>query len=474
MIKKIPFLILLLSIIPQLGNGQELKIPLGTIVDSIPVNDSLENDFAIYLPRNFNEKEEWPIIFVFDPEGRGRATAQLFRTIAEKQSYIIAASNINLKQDSLKNNITKVAPLINRVDGMLAIDREQVFLAGLAEGGQLASALPFIYNNIAGVLAVENSWLNTDYLNTGKEFFFSAIACDDKNTMNVLIEIEDYLDRENFPTEINFYSCNGKTEWPNMDVIESAVTGFTLQAIKAGERPADLDLITALYNAEVEYAQVLRRTRNYYQSFEKLKQIEDKYDGFGLEVDLGDQIRDIRRNKAFKQQRRDYRNVVNTEREKQEEYIYYMDADVVTSNFENIGWWAAQVEDLKEQSEKLTGPKQKMASRLLGFLDSLSENYYDSYVNSQVKAKTKIFVSVLRTIFAKEDPKAYLSIIKIAGHDGDHETALLYLEDLLKTGYKDMEGLYDIDGILDLKLSKAYNDKISEYLGKAKYFKATN
>ena len=65
-----------------------------------------------------------------------------------------------------------------------------------------------------------------------------------------------------------------------------------------------------------------------------------------------------------------------------------------------------------------------MASRLLGFLDALSKSYYDSYVNSQANARSKVFVSILRTIFDKNDPEAYLNIIKIAGHDGDHETAL--------------------------------------------------
>jgi len=113
-----------------------------------------------------------------------------------------------------------------------------------------------------------------------------------------------------------------------------------------------------------------------------------------------------------------------------------------------------------------------MASRLQGFLDNLSKNYYDGYVNSQATPRSKVFVSVLRTIFDKEDPEAYLNIIKIAGHDGDHETALLYLEDLLKTGFDDMEALYEIEGILDLKLSETYNDKIREYLGEAKYYKA--
>ena len=472
MMKKIPFLILLLSFIPQLGNTQEIEIPLGRIVDSIPTKDSIASSFALYLPQDFDEKKEWPVIFVFDPQGRGRAATQLFRTVAEEQSYVIAASNLNLEKDSLKNNLTKIGPFINQVDGMLAIDREQVYLAGLSEGGQLATAMPFIYNNISGVLAVENAWLNTDYLNSGNKFMFSAIACESRSTMGILKEIENYFDKEDYPTEMNFYTCEDGVEWPVAGVIQNAVAGFTLNAIKEGKRPKNLDLIKQLYNAEVEYAQVLRRTRNYYQAFEKLKQIEDKYDDFGLEIDLRDQIKNIRRNKAFRQQRRDYRNAIASENAKREDYIYYMDGDVMTSNFENIGWWAAQVQELKENEEKFSGPKQNKASRLLGFLDALSKSYYDTYVNSQANARSKVFVSILRTIFDKNDPEAYLNIIKIAGHDGDHETALLYLEDLLKTGFDNMEALYDIEGILDLKLSKAYNEKIREYLGEAKYYNA--
>ena len=472
MMKKIPFLILLLSFITQLGTAQEIEIPLGKIVDSIPTSDTVAGSFALYLPTKFDEKQKWPVIFVFDPQGRGRATAQLFRTIAEKQSYVIASSNLNLKKDSLKNNITRVNSFIRQVDGMLSIDRQQVYIAGLSEGGQLAAALPFVYNNISGVLAIENAWLNTEYLNTTNKFMFSAIACDERNTMHVLKEIEAYLDKENYPTEMHFYTCEDKVEWPDTYVIQNAVAGFTLNAMKEGKRPEDLELLEQLYNNEVEYAQVLRRTRNYYRAFEKLKQIEDKYEDFSLDADLSDEIKNIRRNKAFRKQRRDYRNAIASENAKREEFIYYMDSDVVTSNFENIGWWAAQVEELKENEKKFTGPKQKKASRLLGFLDNLSETYYNNYVNSRANARSKVFVSILRTIFDKKDPEAYLNIIKIAGHDGDHQTALLYLEDLLKTGFNDMEALYDIEGILDLKLSKAYNEKIREYLGEAKYYKA--
>ncbi|MBZ9728809.1 hypothetical protein LB467_03845 [Salegentibacter sp. JZCK2] len=472
MMRKIPFLIILLGFIPQFSNSQDLEIPLGKIVDSIPITDTTTNSFTLYLPQNFNKEKQWPIIFVFDPHGRGRGATQLFRAVAEEQSYIIAASNFNLKKDSLKNNIKKVGPFINQVDGMLSIDREQVYVAGLSEGGQLAGALPFIYNNIAGVLAVENAWINTQYLNANNKFMFSAVACDSNNTLFVLEEIKAYLDKRNFPTEMNFYSCQDEAEWPVASIIQNAVAGFTLNAMKEGKREQNLELVQELFADEAEYAEVLRRTRNYYQAFEKLKQIEDKYDDFDLDIDLRDQKRNVRRNKTFRQQRREYRNVAAEEEAKQEEYLYYMETDVVTANYENIGWWAAQVEELKENEEKLKGPKQKMAGRLQGFLDNLSKNYYDGYVNSEANSRTKVFVSILRTIFDKEDPEAYLNIIKIAGHDGDHETALLYLEDLLKTGFDNMEALYDIEGILDLKLSEEYNSKIREYLGKAKYYQA--
>jgi hypothetical protein len=474
MLKKASFLILSFLFISQIGHGQEIKIPLGSIVDSIPAADTTGNSFSLYLPQDYSEKEQWPIIFVFDPKGRGRAATQLFRTIAEQQSYIIAASNLNLEKDSLQNNIKKVGPFVNQVDGMLPLDRKQVYIAGLAEGGQLATALPFIFNNVSGVLAVEDAWINTQYLNSSNKFMFSAIACDRNNSMNTLKEIVSYLDQEDFPTEMNFYSCEKEIEWPSVDVIQNAVTGFTLNAIKEGNRPKDLDLVRTLFNEEVAYAEVLRRRRDYYRAFEKLQQIEEKYEDFDLETDLKDRIRDIRRNDAFREQRRNYRNATAKEEESQQEYIYFMETDVVTANFENIGWWAAKVAELEEMAEKSNGAQQKMASRLQGFLDVLSKNYYDNYVNSAADSKTKIFVSILRTIFDKKDPEAYLNIIKIAGHDGDHQTALLYLEDLLKTGFDDMEALYDIKGILDLKISEPYNDKIREYLGEAKYYKAGN
>lgn len=470
--RKLSLLLLTFLFVFTNTQGQEIKLPKGRIIDSIPATDSTASSFALYLPQDFTIEKQWPVLFVFDAKGRGRPTAQLFRQIAEEQSYIIASANVDVTQDSLQNNVKKAGNIINRVAGMLPLDKQQVYTVGLGAGGKVATALSLVYSNIAGVLAVEDAWLNTNLINESNRFMYSAIACNSRNSQFTLQKIVGYLDERDYPTELNYYFCEEKVEWPAADVIYNSVSGFTLQAIRSGKRNNNPKLINKLYQNEVAFAERLRRGRNYYAAFQKLKMIEDKYEDLGLDIALRDKIKTIRRNKAFKQQRREYRRIARREQEKREQYRYYLEDDVATVNFENTGWWAQQVQELEQKKKNATGEEARMAARTLGFLDDLSKELYDDYVNAPVIARAKIFVSVLRTIFAKKDPEAYLNIIKIAGHDGDHETALLYLEDLLKTGFDDMEALYDIEGILDLKLSKPYNKIIKEYLGDAKYFEA--
>ncbi len=112
----------------------------------------------------------------------------------------------------------------------------------------------------------------------------------------------------------------------------------------------------------------------------------------------------------------------------------------------------------------------EMAFRLEGMLSSLAQNTFKNLSEKNARIDPLIFTAILRTIFEKEDPQAYKDIISLSSQDGDYYTALLYLEDLLKTGYKDMETLYDIPGTLDLKLSPEYNELIRKYLGESKFY----
>lgn len=451
--------------------SQETRIAKGVVVDTLKVQDSISESYSVYIPQDFQNGETWPVLVIFDPQGRGRLTTQLFRSIAEEQGYIIAASNEVLNKTPLQTNLQVANRLIARLLISMPVNPKLVYVGGLQEGAQLASATPLIYQDVRGVLAVGDAWVNPELTDKMKPFFFSAVAGDEDADIFKLQAIVNFYKEKKFPAEMNYFDGTNK-EWPDTFALNNAVSAFSLDAISKGLRDKNQVYVQRLFEKELESAEFLRRQRNYLRAYEKLEQMEDKYALFNVNTaELEDRMKSLSRNKAYRQQRRDFRKAENLEAEKQEEYRYLMEMDIISANFENIGWWEYQMEELQKLSEKGSLAEKKVYNRLQDFLKKLSLSHFNNVLESQAGIDTKIFVSVLRTALDKEDPKAYLEIISLAGHDGDHQTALMYLEDLLKTGYDNMDALYDIEGILDLKLSKEYNDLIKKYLGESKYYK---
>ncbi|MGY5847078.1 hypothetical protein ACW6QP_06630 [Salegentibacter sp. HM20] len=448
--------------------AQEMRLLKGKTTDFIPVQDSLSSSFALYLPTDFDLAETWPVLIVFDPQGRGHGAAQQLRSIAEDQGYLVVASNDNLLESALQEQLTSTTRLFRRVLGTLPVDTNQIYTAGLAEGGILASAVPLIYDNLAGVLAIGDAWINPDVLKKNRRFMFNGLAGRQGLSYLNFPEIRQYFDKAKHPTEINFYEGNDR-EWPaNLDLY-AAVSGFTLQAMREGFRETDTALVSKMFQQEIELSERLRRRGRLFDAVQKLEQLQDKYEGFPVQIDLRQRIRDLT-DSNFRSQRREYNRNENLELEKREEYQYYLETDLITSNFENIGWWVNEMEELEKMQENANPFRSNVGHRLEAYLKLATRDYYNQIMETDANIDMKVYTAVLRTVLDNNDPEAYLKIIEIAGGDGDMETAMLYLEDLLKTGFSDMEKLYKMEGMLDLKFSREYNALIKKYLGKSKYY----
>ncbi|MBT8282896.1 MAG: alpha/beta hydrolase, partial [Muriicola sp.] len=88
-IKILLLLVIVGSCLPTL-QAQEIAIRKGIVRDSVPVNDSIPETFAIYLPTNFEPSGKWPVLFAMEMEGKGKQIVHMFREIAEKEGYILA------------------------------------------------------------------------------------------------------------------------------------------------------------------------------------------------------------------------------------------------------------------------------------------------------------------------------------------------------------------------------------------------
>ena len=450
--------------------AQEIRLQKGNVTDNVRISDSTDATYAVYLPQSYNMEKPAPVIFVLDPDGNGREAVQLFRQTAEDQNYVIAASNQKIESDSLQDDILKSVQFMNGFYRTIKVDPNLLYIAGINKGAEIASALPLINERVSGVLAINKTWINGKFIeNRKKPYVFSAIMGTRDYSRFGMLDVVDYLYGEDFPTEINYYE-GGPKSWPDTYTLNNAVSKFTLEAMQNGERPKNDTIINTVFQNEIKTIKDLARNGSYYIAFLQVKKAEDKFDDFDrFDDQLKELKRSIRRNREFKQQRRKWYDVKEEEAFQKEDYAHFLEMDIFTTNFENIGWWAEQVDNLNAGQQQKNLIERNMAYRLEGYLKDLVDGNYKNVMASNAAIDAKIFVSILKTITDKEAPEGYLSIIELAGHDGDAETAMLYLEDLLKTGYKEFEKIYGLEGILDLQMSTEFNLLIEEYGGEAKY-----
>lgn len=453
----------------QILVAQQVTLKKGMVTDNIIIADSTHKEtFAIYLPTYYSNDKTWPIIFVFDAEGRGKIVTQLFKQTAEDQGYIIAASN-NIKQSNeLAENVQVSERLIETVRNYFSVDNRFIYTAGLNEGAEAAMALSSISKNTKGVLAIGDYWINTKFLKQGSGFAFVGMINYKDPDYYTLADIANYISKIGYPARI--YKFIDDHEYPSADLIYSGIGEFTLQRIKTDTTSSSLINSEKLFQHDIQMADNMRRQLNFYQAYEFLEVMQDKYIDDKSQDIIKDSKKQIRKNKIYKEQRRRHNAASTKENYKKTQYSYYLGEDLAQINFENLGYWNQEIKDLEESQKSGNMAEQEMGYRLQGHLQNMAEESFTQFSESKANIDLLIYTAVLETIFDKENPKGYFDVISLSASDGDYATSMLYLEDLLKTGYKNIDALYNIPGTLDLKLSPEYNLLIKKYIGKSKFY----
>lgn len=451
----------------QIVAAQEFSVKKGVVVDSLKVADTLDESYALYLPTKFEGKKAWPVLLIFDPEGRGRTAANYFRTTAEEQGYILVASNDVKAEKDLVENVKVGARLLQHVSKALPVDFRQISTAGALDGAQVATSIPVIFNGIFGVVAVGDQWVNLDLIDSKKDFSFIGIAGDEQFTSVGMDIASENLKKLDLFTAV--YGYEGNEEWPEPEITNSAVGSLTLQAMKKELRPVDPGLVQDLYEADLARVNKMISTGQLVRADELLEIMEKKYNGFRDLLEIEQKQNQLRRSRNFVEQRRELNKMLRKENRLANDFIYYFGDDVRNSNFANLGWWNYQKMRLDSLSA-VGGAEGKMAARLKGLVNELAKQKRLELEKKRSPLQTELFVNMLQAIFDPTNFKAYKKVIGLSAQDNDFGTALFFLEEMLKHGYTDKEGLYNIEGTLGLRLTPEFNQIIEKHLGSARYY----
>jgi hypothetical protein len=215
-------------------------LPRGEITPRVACADDASQTYALYVPSNYDAAREWPVIFAFDPSGRGQNPVDRYREAAEKYGYIVAGSN-NSRNGPWAISVAAVSAMTRDVTTRFNIDAKREYVAGMSGGSRVALGVALSSQQIAGVIASSAGYPDSRLRNELPFPVFETAGTEDFN----YLEMRDMAEALKTPHHLAIFE--GPHEWLSSDLAMQAIQWMEIQAMKSGRKPRDQAEADAIY-----------------------------------------------------------------------------------------------------------------------------------------------------------------------------------------------------------------------------------
>ena len=449
-------------------NAQELVLKKGAVMDSLQINDSSPDTFSLFLPTSFNTNQKWPILIVVDLKGRGEQALSMFTTAANSEGFILASPNNLSDSITLSKNMLNLGNMMKKVSEILPVNNDRVYSAGFFSGAQFASLVPLFIKEVDGVISIGSSLPNTELLSTKSRFHFVGVVAREDFSFRDLIQSRKVLNQLKFENQLIVFDAVSKL--PEQSHLLRAMRWLKLSDMAKGILPKDSVFIKNALAQDNEKIDELLKTNKLLLAEQLMGEMQSVYRLHANIDSVRNANKELKKQKEYRGLRRSQNSFFFKENLVREDYQYYLEEDVLTHNFNNLGWWNYQMGELNKYVKSNNRFEKQMGERLIGYANALVEDDINSVMaEEKIDEDALTFLWMLKTITEPKNPEFYLKVISISAKNEDFGTALFYLEELLKTGFKDKQKLYSIEHTALFKITPEFNKTISKYLSDARY-----
>jgi predicted esterase len=253
----------------------------GTLVERVASRLDATQTYTLYLPTTYDAAKKQPLLFVFDPRGRGTIAAKIFKDAAEEHGWILISSNDTRSDDDGAANTRAVRALLPELN-RYASDPRRIYAAGFSGTAILSCAIGVKTNAFVGVIAVGGRLV--DEVPPAKySFAHYGFAGDTDFNNREMRVIDAILDRAG--KLHRFQQFTGTHQWIDSALAREAVDWMELIAMKEQRRALDAPFVAAAYERHMTAAKTwelagkrvdaLRRFREVASTFNGLHAIDD-------------------------------------------------------------------------------------------------------------------------------------------------------------------------------------------------------
>jgi len=148
MLRILLVLVLAVASIPAFAQPER-----GKFAEDIAARKDATQTYTLYLPTTYDATKKHPVLFVFDPRGRGTPAAEIFRDGAEEYGWILISSNQTQSDGSNEPNERALQALIPEL-GLYATDPKRLYATGFSGTAMVSWLLGIRSAGLAGVIGV--------------------------------------------------------------------------------------------------------------------------------------------------------------------------------------------------------------------------------------------------------------------------------------------------------------------------------
>lgn len=283
--------------------------PVGKLTEGVLCPSDPSQTYSVYLPSTYTNSRTWPLLFVFDPGGRGARAVETFREAAERFGWIVVGSenSRNGPWEPTRRSITAMWPAVLQT---YTIARDRVYAGGHSGGAAVAWMLATESGQIAGVVASGPPNPGSESKPSGFAWFGTAGRLD-FNFIEART-IDARVARAGAPHRMEFF--DGGHQWLPAPLTMRALGWLEVVAMKQQRRPLDERLAARVLDEDLARARDLEGAGFLTDAHRNYSSIVDSYSGIVDTSEARTRARALEADERFKRARRDEQRADDRER----------------------------------------------------------------------------------------------------------------------------------------------------------------
>jgi len=394
---RLTYYILILGFIGQLSAQQTFEP--GKVIDSIPVSKTTNETFALYLPTSYEASKASPILFIYEPGGRGRLGIQTFIEASEAYGHILVCSN-NSKNGPYERNFAIASNLFDHVFSRFNIDGRQLYLAGFSGGSRLAWTIASMAENIAGVIACGAGMSESKSpILVRQEFAYAAICGDRDMNYKEMLDVVDYLGRTG--QDLTLITFQGGHSWPPASEIMQAFDWLALQAHQKGTITIPENKLYQSLERNYAIAKNLETKGNLLGAVENYERVLSSYNDFYKLDSVMTNLEDLKKGSLYKRALKARKAAVAKEKELTGTLLDRFINEFNHLKKIDLPWWEKKLNQLKEKYSGSGDEYELMLDRVLNYLYAMAYSRTNPNLYQASEAQKNFCNALCKLVYPK-------------------------------------------------------------------------